>query len=252
VFYFRPKPGQLQHDRSGPDAEPDDAFHRWLTSTELNADNTNSLDDNLEQETPASTIIDDVGTANKSDRSSSGSKDNAGDAVFFRSSYNDYSSEFNGSVVNIDITLTAVDVHPRRQTDLIANGNRTSGVNDNGNSNISNSSKSSKTNIYSNDGAAGTTMDRQAPRSIGTIGSSGSNQDQPQQSPVVPPYTLTTIITTTPLAPGRMCNVLGKQAVGGGPKGLLLLLHREINTQSCWSNQYFHNWFHLLCILINI
>ncbi|XP_016941093.3 homeobox protein 13 [Drosophila suzukii] len=200
----------LQHDRSGPDAEPDDAFHRWLTSTELNADNTNSLDDNLEQETPASTIIDDVGTANKSDRSSSGSKDNAGDAVFFRSSYNDYSSEFNGSVVNIDITLTAVDVHPRRQTDLIANGNRTSGVNDNGNSNISNSSKSSKTNIYSNDGAAGTTMDRQAPRSIGTIGSSGSNQDQPQQSPVVPSYTLTTIITTTPLAPGRMCNVLGK------------------------------------------
>jgi len=221
VFYFRPKPGQLQHDRSGPDAEPDDAFHRWLTSTELNADNTNSLDDNLEQETPASTIIDDVGTANKSDRSSSGSKDNAGDAVFFRSSYNDYSSEFNGSVVNIDITLTAVDVHPRRQTDLIANGNRTSGVNDNGNSNISNSSKSSKTNIYSNDGAAGTTMDRQAPRSIGTIGSSGSNQDQPQQSPVVPPYTLTTIITTTPLAPGRMCNVLGKQAFRRRSEGII-------------------------------
>jgi len=101
--------------------------------------------------------------------------------------------------------------------------------------------------------AAGTTMDPQAPRSIGTIGSSGSNQDQPQQSPVVPPYTLTTIITTTPLAPGRMCNVLGKQAVGGGPKGLLLLLHREINTQRCfWSDQYFHNWFHLLCVLVNI
>ncbi|XP_017003893.2 probable basic-leucine zipper transcription factor Q [Drosophila takahashii] len=194
----------LQRDRSGPKTEPetDDAFHRWLTSTELNADNTNSLDDNLEQETPASTIIDDVGTTNKSDRSSGPGKDNGNDAVFFRSSYNDYSSEFNGSVVNIDITLTAVDVHPHRQTDLIANGNRTSGVNDNGNSN-------SKSN--SNYAAAGTTMDPQAAsRSIGSIGSSGSNQDQPQQSPVVPPYTLTTIITTTPLAPGRMCNVLGK------------------------------------------
>ncbi|XP_017125813.2 mediator of RNA polymerase II transcription subunit 15 [Drosophila elegans] len=201
----------LQHDRSGPDnaPEPDDAFHRWLTSTELNADNTNSLDDNLEQETPASTIIDDVGTAaNKSDRSSSSSssssKDNGNDAVFFRSSYNDYSSEFNGSVVNIDITLTAVDVHPRRQTDLIANGNRTSGVNDNGNSN-----RNSNSNINSsNDGTAGKTMDPQADGSMRSI--SSSNQDQPQQSPVVPPYTLTTIITTTPPAPGRMCNVLGK------------------------------------------
>ncbi|KAH8348851.1 hypothetical protein KR084_011856 [Drosophila pseudotakahashii] len=208
MLYFRPISGQLQHDRSGPDAEPekepsDDAFHRWLTSTELNADNTNSLDDNLEQETPASTIIDDVGSTNKSDRSSGAGKDNGNDAVFFRSSYNDYSSEFNGSVVNIDITLTAVDVHPHRQTDLIANGNRTSGVNDNGNSNSNGKSKSN-----SDYGAAGTTMDPQAASSI--IGSSGSNQDQPQQSPVVPPYTLTTIITTTPLAPGRMCNVLGK------------------------------------------
>ncbi|XP_017079199.2 transcription activator MSS11 isoform X2 [Drosophila eugracilis] len=193
----------LQHDRNGPDAEPDDAFHRWLTSTELNADNTNSLDDNVEQETPASTIIDDVGMANKSDRGIS--KDNGNDAVFFRSSYNDYSSEFNGSVVNIDITLTAVDVHPRRQTDLIANGNRTSGVNDNGNSSI-------KSNTNNEDGAAGTTMDPQAASgiSISSSSSSISNQDQPQQSPVVPPYTLTTIITTTPLAPGRMCNVLGK------------------------------------------
>ncbi|XP_050743542.1 probable basic-leucine zipper transcription factor Q isoform X2 [Drosophila biarmipes] len=200
----------LQHDRSGPAAETDDAFHRWLTSTELNADNTDSLDDNLEQETPASTIIDDVGTANQSDRSSSGSqgigKDNASDAVFFRSSYNDYSSEFNGSVVNIDITLTAVDVHPHRQTDLIANGNSTSGVNDNGNGSSSRNSKTNS-NGNGNEGAAGTTMD---PLAAGSVGSSGSNQDQPQQSPAVPPYTLTTIITTTPLAPGRMCNVLGK------------------------------------------
>ncbi|XP_033154288.1 homeobox protein 13 [Drosophila mauritiana] len=199
--------GHMQPDRRGPDAERDDAFHRWLTSTELNADNTNSMDDSLERETPASTIIDDVGTANKSDRSIGGiggiggiGKDNGNDAVFFRSSYNDYSSEFNGSVVNIDITLTAVDVHPRRQTDLIANGNRTSGANDNGNSSSSQV------------GAAGTTMNPLAASTISSISStrSSSNQDEPQQSPVVPPYTLTTIITTAPLAPGRMCNVLGK------------------------------------------
>ncbi|XP_017093870.2 probable serine/threonine-protein kinase MARK-A [Drosophila bipectinata] len=206
-----PNTGQLQHDRSGHDPEEsDDAFHRWLTSTELNGDNTNPLDDNLEQETPASTIIDDVGITNKSDRSNSNSnssnasKDNGNgngiaDAVFFRSSYNDYSSEFNGSVVNIDITLTAVDVHPRRQTDLIANGNRTSGESA-GNS----------------DRAAGvTTMDPQAASSSSSISSSsiarsGSNQDNTQQSSIVLPYTMTTIITTTPMAPGRMCNVLGK------------------------------------------
>ncbi|KAH8316370.1 hypothetical protein KR067_006129 [Drosophila pandora] len=208
-----PNSGQLQHDRSGHDPEElDDAFHRWLTSTELNGDNTNPLDDNLEQETPTSTIIDDVGIINKSDRSNSNSnssinnsnapKDNGNgngiaDAVFFRSSYNDYSSEFNGSVVNIDITLTAVDVHPRRQTDLIANGNRTSS--ENGNS----------------DRAAGaTTMDPQAgsSSSSSTIirARSGSNQDDTQHSSIVLPYTMTTIITTTPMAPGRMCNVLGK------------------------------------------
>ncbi|KAH8304270.1 hypothetical protein KR059_005303 [Drosophila kikkawai] len=188
----------LQHDRRGHDAEEvDDAFHRWLTSTELNADNTNSPDDNSEQETPASTIIDDVGTANRSEERGGLAKDNGGDAVFFRSSYNDYSSEFNGSVVNIDITLTAVDVHPHRQTDLIANGNRTSGVNDNGSS-ISSSSSN---------GTAGTTMDPEAASSrSGSVG----NQDQPGQSTAVPPFTLTTIITTTPPAPGRMCNVLGK------------------------------------------
>ncbi|XP_043662437.1 uncharacterized protein LOC122626304 [Drosophila teissieri] len=204
--------GQMQPDHRGPEAERDDAFHRWLTSTELNADNTNSMDDSLERETPASTIIDDVGTANKSDRSIGGiGKDNGNDAVFFRSSYNDYSSEFNGSVVNIDITLTAVDVHPRRQTDLIANGNKTSGANDNGNG----SSSSSSSKNYSGNsqvGAAGTTMNPQAASSISSISStrSSSNQDQRQQSSVVPPYTLTTIITTAPLAPGRMCNVLGK------------------------------------------
>lgn len=203
VCFIPDQLGQMQPDRRGPDAERDDAFHRWLTSTELNADNTNSMDDSLERETPASTIIDDVGTANKSDRSIGGiggiGKDNGNDAVFFRSSYNDYSSEFNGSVVNIDITLTAVDVHPRRQTDLIANGNRTSGANDNGNSSSSQV------------GAAGTTMN---PVAVSTSSStrSSNNQDQPQQSPVVPPYTLTTIITTAPMAPGRMCNVLGKQA----------------------------------------
>ncbi|KAH8285378.1 hypothetical protein KR054_008322 [Drosophila jambulina] len=200
VFYFPLRLGQLQHDRHGHDAEEvDDAFHRWLTSTELNADNTNSLDDNSEQETPASTIIDDVGTANRSEERGGLAKDNGSDAVFFRSSYNDYSSEFNGSVVNIDITLTAVDVHPHRQTDLIANGNRTSGVNDNGSS-ISGSSSNSN-------GTAGTTMD---PEAASSRSGSASNQDQPQQSTAVPPFTLTTIITTTPPAPGRMCNVLGK------------------------------------------
>ncbi|XP_020815452.1 homeotic protein female sterile [Drosophila serrata] len=200
----------LQPDRRGYDAEEvDDAFHRWLTSTELNADNTNSLDDNSEQETPASTIIDDVGTTNRSEERAVLAKDNGSDAVFFRSSYNDYSSEFNGSVVNIDITLTAVDVHPHRQTDLIANGNRTSGVNDNGSSittSISSSSISSSSN-----GTAGKTMDPEAARSR-SRGGSVSNQDQPQprQSTAPPPFTLTTIITTTPPAPGRMCNVLGK------------------------------------------
>lgn len=212
-FTFRFQSGQLQHDRSGHDPEElDDAFHRWLTSTELNGDNTNSLDDNLEQETPASTIIDDVGVTNKSDRSNSNSsnsnapKDNGNgngiaDAVFFRSSYNDYSSEFNGSVVNIDITLTAVDVHPRRQTDLIANGNRTSSKN--ANSDIA-------------DIAGATTIDPQAgssssSSSISRAGS-GSNQDNTQHSSIVLPYTMTTIITTTPMAPGRMCNVLGKHS----------------------------------------
>lgn len=214
-FTSRFQSGQLQHDRSGHDPEElDDAFHRWLTSTELNGDNTNPLDDNLEQETPTSTIIDDVGIINKSDRSNSNSnsstnnsnapKDNGNgngiaDAVFFRSSYNDYSSEFNGSVVNIDITLTAVDVHPRRQTDLIANGNRTSS--ENGNS----------------DRAAGaTTMDPQAGSSSSSSISRariGSNQDNTQHSSIVLPYTMTTIITTTPMAPGRMCNVLGKHSI---------------------------------------
>ncbi|KAH8236986.1 hypothetical protein KR038_001981 [Drosophila bunnanda] len=200
VFYFPLWLVQLQHDRHGHNAEEvDDAFHRWLTSTELNADNTNSLDDNSEQETPASTIIDDVGTTNRSEERAGLAKDNGSDAVFFRSSYNDYSSEFNGSVVNIDITLTAVDVHPHRQTDLIANGNRTSGVNDNGSSIASITSSSN--------GTAGTTMDPEA--ASGRRGSV-SNQDQPRQSSAVPPFTLTTIITTTPPAPGRMCNVLGK------------------------------------------
>ncbi|KAH8267088.1 hypothetical protein KR018_002147 [Drosophila ironensis] len=220
-----PNTGQLQHDRG---EELDDAFHRWLTSTELNADNTNTLYDNLEQEVPTSTIIDDVGAANKSDsisissssisnaidssntnsnssNSGGGAKDNGNgngiaDAVFFRSSYNDYSSEFNGSVVNIDITLTAVDVHPRRQTDLIANGNRTSGVSAAGNGN-SNSNGNGSSSIDS--AAAGTTMDPQATGSL--------RVDRPPQSSVVLPSTMTTtIITTTPMAPGRMCNVLGK------------------------------------------
>ncbi|KAH8372751.1 hypothetical protein KR009_004404 [Drosophila setifemur] len=186
----------MQHDRSEQDpAEVEDAFHRWLTSTELNADNTSSLGDNIEQETPASTIIDDVGLANKSFSSSghvaknNGNENGITDAVFFRSSYNDYSSEFNGSVVNIDITLTAVDVHPRRQTDLIANGNRTSGVIDNGNS---------------IDGKARTTMDPLEDSSR----RNSSNQDNSQQGTVIPTYFQTK--NTMPLAPGRMCNVLGK------------------------------------------
>ncbi|XP_022225643.2 homeotic protein female sterile [Drosophila obscura] len=218
----------LQPDKSGG-KDLDDAFHRWLTSTELNADSTNTPDDASEQETAASTIIDDVAISNKSDSGTRGngsgsgsgsgrggsSKDNArnnvADAVFFRSSYNDYSSEFNGSVVNIDITLTAVDVHPRRQTDLIANGNRTSCVSTVATPGIAETPETT----------AGTTMDKQANdrRSTVPVTSSSSistptsdNQDQPlaSGSPVVAPYTLTTIITTTPLAPGRMCNVLGK------------------------------------------
>ncbi|XP_030562866.1 alpha-protein kinase 1 [Drosophila novamexicana] len=221
----------LQQDKEIEEA--DDAFHRWLTSTELNVDSTNTLDDNLaaaaaaaaaaavavEQETPASTIIDDVGiNKGNNNTSSSSRKDNGNrhgnniadnaDAVFFRSSYNDYSSEFNGSVVNIDITLTAVDVHPHQQhqqqqqqqqqlpkadasaqTDLIAKDNQTSDV-----------------------GAAAarqqTTMQPAATVTTTTTPRVAISSSSNQYS--VPPYTLTTIITTTPMATGRMCNVLGK------------------------------------------
>lgn len=256
---------QLQHqDQEIEDA--DDAFHRWLTSTELNVDSTNTLDDSLAaaaaeaavavaQETPASTIIDDVGVNNNSSSSRSTisssskndsiavkSKDNGNrhgsniadnaDAVFFRSSYNDYSSEFNGSVVNIDITLTAVDVHPQRphlqqqhqqqhqqqspkaaagavgQTDLIANDNRTSDVDAaERQPTMQPAATSPATSTTST--AATTTTTTQAAVGVATLHLpiSGSNQHS------VPPYTLTTIITTTPLATGRMCNVLGKLQV---------------------------------------
>ncbi|XP_030384728.1 probable serine/threonine-protein kinase tsuA isoform X2 [Scaptodrosophila lebanonensis] len=223
-----------EHDREME--ELDDAFHRWLTSTELNVDseNTNTLDDNLtasEQETSASTIIDDVGSNQGGSKSNNiteanvtahadtpadgqdtGHKDTGygnsigigngntntnniadnADAVFFRSSYNDYSSEFNGSVVNIDITLTAVDVHPQHlhqqpkqapestqmlakvvQADLIANDNKTATATE--------------------------------PPTL------HANQEQQQQQP---PYMLTSIITTdtttSPVPTERMCNVLGK------------------------------------------
>lgn len=256
---------QLQHqDQEIEDA--DDAFHRWLTSTELNVDSTNTLDDSLAaavavaQETPASTIIDDVGVNNNSSSSSSHSstissssnndsiavkpKDNGNrhgsniadnaDAVFFRSSYNDYSSEFNGSVVNIDITLTAVDVHPQRphqqqqhqkqqqqqlpkaaagavgQTDLIANDNRTSDVDAaERQPTMQPAVTSPATSTTSTTTAAAATTTTQASVGVATLHLpiSGSNQHS------VPPYTLTTIITTTPLATGRMCNVLGKLQV---------------------------------------
>lgn len=253
-----------QQDQEIEDA--DDAFHRWLTSTELNVDSTNTLDDSLAaaaeaagaavavaQETPASTIIDDVGVNNNSSSSASSStissssndsiavksKDNGNrhgsniadnaDAVFFRSSYNDYSSEFNGSVVNIDITLTAVDVHPQRphlqqqrhqqqlpkaaaaaagavgQTDLIANDNRTSDVDAAERQPTMQPAATSP--ATSTTATAATTT--QAAVGVATLHLpiSGSNQHS------VPPYTLTTIITTTPLATGRMCNVLGKLQV---------------------------------------
>lgn len=255
---------QLQHqDQEIEDA--DDAFHRWLTSTELNVDSTNTLDDSLAaaaaeaavavaQETPASTIIDDVGVNNNSSSSSTissssrkndsiavKSKDNGNrhgsniadnaDAVFFRSSYNDYSSEFNGSVVNIDITLTAVDVHPQRphlqqhqqqspkaaaaaagavgQTDLIANDNRTSDVDAAERQPTMQPAATSPATSTTSTAAAATTTTTQAAVGVATLHLpiSGSNQHS------VPPYTLTTIITTTPLATGRMCNVLGKLQV---------------------------------------
>ncbi|EDW77024.2 uncharacterized protein Dwil_GK22145 [Drosophila willistoni] len=185
----------VQHEKMME--QDDDAFHRWLTSTELNVENTNTLDVSLEQEkTSASTIIDDVAAAsaaavvNRSDSSNTNTNtninnnNNVADAVFFRSSYNDYSSEFNGSVVNIDITLTAVDVHPHghtktethQQTDLIANGN----------SNINSTQQPEQ-------------------------------EEHPHLSTFIPLFKPTTIIATTseatastPLAPGRMCNVLGK------------------------------------------
>lgn len=273
---------QLQHqDQEIEDA--DDAFHRWLTSTELNVDSTNTLDDSLAaeaaaaaavavaQETPASTIIDDVGVKNNSSSSSSTisssskndsiavkSKDNGNrhgsniadnaDAVFFRSSYNDYSSEFNGSVVNIDITLTAVDVHPQRphlqqhqqqspkaaaaaagavgQTDLIANDNRTSDVDAAERQPTMQPAATSPATSTTSAAAAATTATTQAAVGVATLHLpiSGSNQHS------VPPYTLTTIITTTPLATGRLCNVLGKLQVNSKQQQLHTL---NIQPTSC-------------------
>ncbi|XP_017839612.1 myb-like protein Q isoform X1 [Drosophila busckii] len=235
---------QLQHDQDIEQA--DDAFHRWLTSTELNVDSTNTLDDGLpavavEQEAPTSTIIDDVGSKgstnnNNSSSSSNNIADNA-DAVFFRSSYNDYSSEFNGSVVNIDITLTAVDVHPHQQhaqqqqqqhqlpkaaqTDLIANDNRSADI-DVADRQRQPTMDPKATAIAS---SITTTAAGAAVATTATPRVAGINSNQRS----VPPYTLTTIITTTPLATRtmptaaaaatttttastmrRMCNVLGK------------------------------------------
>lgn len=258
---------QLQHrDQEIEDA--DDAFHRWLTSTELNVDSTNTLDDSLAaavavaQETPASTIIDDVGVNNNSSSSINGrnssssndsiavkSKDNGNrhgsniadnaDAVFFRSSYNDYSSEFNGSVVNIDITLTAVDVHPQRshqqqqqqqqlpkaaaaaavgavgQTDLIANDNRTSDVDAAERQATMQPAATSTSTATSTTSTATAATTARSAAGVATLRLpiSASNQHS------VPPYTLTTIITTTPLATGRMCNVLGKLQVNSSRRG---------------------------------
>ncbi|XP_068147310.1 probable serine/threonine-protein kinase tsuA [Drosophila tropicalis] len=217
----------VQHEKMME--QDDDAFHRWLTSTELNVENTNTLDVSLEQEkTSASTIIDDVAAAsaaavvNRSDssntntNSNNNNNNNVADAVFFRSSYNDYSSEFNGSVVNIDITLTAVDVHPHghtktethQQTDLIANGN----------SNINSTAASASTTTMAT--GTGTTIE---PEAVSIHSNSNHKQQQPEQeehphlSTFIPLFKPTTIIATTseataatPLAPGRMCNVLGK------------------------------------------
>ncbi|XP_028900598.1 putative uncharacterized protein DDB_G0282129 [Zeugodacus cucurbitae] len=151
-------------NRESSEEDQDDAFHRWLTSTEINANNnnnssnknnTNSNTDNnnnsmdLESATPArrTDLLGLAGTQtinattaaktiNDTHAESKGADGGGGasgrnnnnskiDNVYFRSSYNDYSSEYNGSVVNIDILLTTADEQQQAQqqqqhkTDLI-------------------------------------------------------------------------------------------------------------------------------------
>ncbi|XP_018804996.1 PREDICTED: uncharacterized protein LOC108978933 [Bactrocera latifrons] len=140
-------------NRESSEEDQDDAFHRWLTSTEMNANNNgsnsgsftdynnNSLE--LESATPArrtdlsglagtqtinaTTAVKTINDTNASRGANGGGGVGIGigtvrnnnnskiDNVYFRSSYNDYSSEYNGSVVNIDILLTTADEQQQAQ-----------------------------------------------------------------------------------------------------------------------------------------
>ncbi|XP_067631725.1 uncharacterized protein [Eurosta solidaginis] len=132
--------------------DQDDAFHRWLTSTETNnkQNNSNNVNNNnsLEEEsmttarrtylfglagaydiTNTTTTITKatqnqingtnaqrLGDSSSSNYISNSNKNkNKMDNVYFRSSYNDYSGEYNGSVVNIDILLTTADEQQQQQ-----------------------------------------------------------------------------------------------------------------------------------------
>lgn len=137
-------------NRESSEEDQDDAFHRWLTSTEINANNNNKNNSGsftdynnnsseLESATPArrtdlsglaGTQTINATTAAKTINDTNATRGTGGsggvgfgrnnnnskiDNVYFRSSYNDYSSEYNGSVVNIDILLTTADEQQQAQ-----------------------------------------------------------------------------------------------------------------------------------------
>ncbi|XP_023158366.1 homeotic protein female sterile [Ceratitis capitata] len=131
-------------NRESSEEDQDDAFHRWLTSTEMNANNNNNNSSELDTTSPArrTNLFGLAGTqtinatstaktinntnaprgAGGGDRGTGGagggnrsSNNSKIENVYFRSSYNDYSSEYNGSVVNIDILLTTADEQQQAQ-----------------------------------------------------------------------------------------------------------------------------------------
>ncbi|XP_053965155.1 hybrid signal transduction histidine kinase L [Anastrepha ludens] len=156
---------EAEFNRESSEEDQDDAFHRWLTSTEMNSSNKNNNSNSLEGSvTPArpTNLSGLTGAKNINETSATkslnGTKSHKGGNngnsnrnrynnnnnskignVYFRSSYNDYSSEYNGSVVNIDILLTTADEqqqtqqqHQQQQADLItqpsSNSQQTTGV----------------------------------------------------------------------------------------------------------------------------
>ncbi|XP_037951150.1 putative mediator of RNA polymerase II transcription subunit 26 [Teleopsis dalmanni] len=112
--------------------EQDDAFHRWLTSTEKNKKPGKQISDadvNSNYDNDETTVFDltdtsdnnnlnekDISANRKTYETAEMPQTKNAENGFFRSSFNDYSSEFNGSVVNIDILLTAADDPQHSQT----------------------------------------------------------------------------------------------------------------------------------------